>query len=145
MLAIMIQIGWSAHSHFIRRKLWHRQSIATDYLCQESGHWKVLIRYGSWRECSWVMVYGIMHDEFISIWKLMTLCVLAIALVLCVIHTYYVFVCIYARNIATLEHRDVQYSKCSLLHVAITQEHMFIFYSYKLICADGNLPKVYIS
>ena len=133
----MIQIGWSAHSHFIRCKLWHRQSVATDYLCQESGHWKVLIRYGSWKECSSVMVYGIMHDGLISIWKLMTLCVLAIALVhLC--DTYILCICMYATNIATLEHRDVQYRKCNLLHVAPnkcfnrTEKHVHILYLYNM-------------
>ena len=48
-------------SHFIRSKFWHGQSVATDYLCHETCHWKFFIRSGSCmyrRECAcgWELV-----------------------------------------------------------------------------------------
>ena len=38
---------WSVHSHFFRCMFWHVQSIATDYPCHESSHWKVFIGHTS--------------------------------------------------------------------------------------------------
>ena len=57
---LIIYAKWNG-SHFIRCKFWHGQSVATDYLCHETSHWKVFIGNGSCRyrrecACGWELV-----------------------------------------------------------------------------------------